>query len=81
MSGANLLLSEKDVMEAEPVLQDSRVLLCQLEISNSTTLAALKLARKHNGLFTISCLKLHSCLRLRECLIFVVRDIKLIVEG
>ena len=45
-------------MEAEPVLQDSRVLLCQLEISDSTTLAGLKLAKKHNGLCIISCLTL-----------------------
>ena len=49
VSGANLLLSEKDVMDAEPVIKGCRVLLCQLEISSSTTLAALKLAKKHNG--------------------------------
>ena len=49
VSGANLLLSESDVMEAETVIQGCKVLLCQLEISNNTTIAALKLARKHNG--------------------------------
>ena len=45
-------------MDAEPVLKDCRVLLCQLEISSSTTLAALKLAKKHNGLFIFSYLNL-----------------------
>ena len=41
-------------MDAEPALKDCRVLLCQLEISSSTTLVALKLAKKHNGLFIFS---------------------------
>lgn len=49
VSGANMLLSESDVMEAETVIKGCKVLLCQLEIANNTTLAALKLARKHNG--------------------------------
>ena len=42
------------MMDAEPALKDCRVLLCQLEISSSTTLVALKLAKKHNGLFIFS---------------------------
>ena len=41
-------------MDAEPALKDCRVLLCQLEISSSTTLVALKLAKKHNGMFIFS---------------------------
>ena len=52
VSGANLLLSEADVLAAEEVLKNAKIVVCQLEIKPETTLAAMKLARKH-GVKTI----------------------------
>ena len=49
VAGANLLLNEKDLVLAEDLIKSSKVLVCQLEIPHETTLAALKLARKHGG--------------------------------
>lgn len=45
--GANLLLDETDLQNAEGVIARSKVMLCQLEISPNITLAALKMGRKH----------------------------------
>ena len=42
-------LSEVDVLKAEPLISQAKVLLCQLEVTPSVTLAALKLAKKHGG--------------------------------
>ena len=44
-----MLLNEEDLLAAEEVIAGSKVVVCQLEIKLSTTLAALKLARKHGG--------------------------------
>lgn len=44
--GANLTLSEAHVESIRPVLQSSCVAICQNEISLSSTIAALKLARE-----------------------------------
>ena len=49
VAGANLLLNEKDLVLAEDLIKSSKVLVCQLEIPHETTLAALKMARKHCG--------------------------------
>ncbi|KAJ8308715.1 hypothetical protein KUTeg_013589 [Tegillarca granosa] len=46
--GANLLLSVEDINAAESLISSSKVVVCQLEIKPETTLAALKLAKKHN---------------------------------
>ena len=53
VSGANLLLDEADVMAAESHIRGSKVLLSQLEISQDTTLAALKLAKQHDGILNL----------------------------
>ncbi|KAJ8308714.1 hypothetical protein KUTeg_013588 [Tegillarca granosa] len=46
--GANLFLSEEDINAAESFISSSKIVVCQLEIKPETTLAALKLAKKHN---------------------------------
>ncbi|XP_069117064.1 ribokinase-like [Argopecten irradians] len=47
VAGANLLLSEDDVAAAEAIVKESKIIICQLEISPKSTLAALKLAKRH----------------------------------
>ena len=47
--GANLLLSEEDLKSAEALVSSSKVVVCQLEINPSVSLAALKMAKKHGG--------------------------------
>ena len=47
--GANLLLSESDLQSAEQLVSSSKVVACQLEITPAVSLAALKMAKKHNG--------------------------------
>ena len=47
--GANLLLSEEDLTSAEALVSSSKVIVCQLEISPTVSLAALKMAKKHGG--------------------------------
>lgn len=49
MSGANLLLSEDDVHAAKDLIRHSKVLVCQLEVPPSTSLAALRLAKSNKG--------------------------------
>jgi ribokinase len=52
VTGANDLLSEKDVQAARPAIAASRILVCQLEIPVSVSLAALQIAREE-GVTTI----------------------------
>ncbi|PVD26034.1 hypothetical protein C0Q70_13702 [Pomacea canaliculata] len=52
VSGANLLLSEDDVHAAKDLIRHSKVLVCQLEVPPSTSLAALRLA-KSNKVYSI----------------------------
>jgi ribokinase len=47
VTGANDLLSPQNIEEAEPAIRSAQVAVCQLEIEVDTTLAALKLARRH----------------------------------
>jgi len=47
IGGANLLLSPEDVQAAESLIKGAQVLICQLETTEETTLAALRLARSH----------------------------------
>jgi len=49
--GANFLLTEQDILNAETLIASSKVLVCQLEICRSVTFAALDLAHKHGGMF------------------------------
>ena len=49
VKGANDCITREDLQEAEKVIQNAKVLLCQLEINTEITLAALKMARKHKG--------------------------------
>jgi len=49
--GANFLLNEQDILNAETLIASSKVLICQLEICNSVTFAALDVAHKHGGMF------------------------------
>jgi ribokinase len=51
VKGANDLLSEKDISDAEEIISKAKVLVCQLEISPQISLAAMQLAKKHNGKF------------------------------
>jgi len=57
VAGANLLLSEQDILSAETLIASSRVLICQLEICKDITFAALELAHKHGGVFVVLCVK------------------------
>lgn len=50
VSGANMSLSCEDVNRAEPLIANASVVVCQLEVTPGTTLAALKLAKKHGGI-------------------------------
>lgn len=50
--GANNLLDVNDVNDAEDLIKSSKLVVCQNEIPQETTLAALKLAKKH-GVTTI----------------------------
>ncbi|KAK2175413.1 hypothetical protein NP493_734g02052 [Ridgeia piscesae] len=52
VSGANDLLNEASVGQAENIIRSAKVMVCQLEISPKTTLAAMTLAKKH-GVTTI----------------------------
>ncbi len=47
--GANSRLSPDDVTNASGIISNAKVLICQMEVPNDTTLEALKLAKKHNG--------------------------------
>ena len=49
VSGANDLLNEASVSKAENFIRSAKVMVCQLEISPKTTLAAMTLAKKHGG--------------------------------
>ena len=49
VGGANQLLTPDDVSAAADLIGSARVLLCQLEVPMETTLAALRVARKHGG--------------------------------
>ena len=52
VSGANLTLCPKEVQEAMSLVATAKVVVCQLEISSETTLAALKMARELGGKYT-----------------------------
>jgi len=55
VAGANLLLTEQDLLNAESLIASSKVLVCQLEICSGVTFAALELAHKHGGV----CINVH----------------------
>ena len=50
VAGANLLLEASEVHEAQALVGGAKVLICQMEIAPKTTLAALKMARRHGGI-------------------------------
>eukprot|EP01012_Entosiphon_sulcatum_P029277 TRINITY_DN35633_c0_g1_i2.p1 TRINITY_DN35633_c0_g1~~TRINITY_DN35633_c0_g1_i2.p1 ORF type:complete len:314 (+),score=51.99 TRINITY_DN35633_c0_g1_i2:29-970(+) len=52
VTGANDLITEEDIEAARPVIRDSHVLVCQLEIPVAITLKALRVAREE-GVTTI----------------------------
>lgn len=45
VAGANLLLTAAEVEAARPLIEAAKVVVCQLEVTNEATLAALRLAR------------------------------------
>ncbi|XP_042243664.1 ribokinase isoform X1 [Thunnus albacares] len=45
VAGANMLLSSKDLQEVVPAISCAKVLVCQLEISPTTSLQALRMAQ------------------------------------
>lgn len=47
--GANLLLNEDDIKKAEEIIQQSKVVVCQLEIQQETVEKTFEIARKHSG--------------------------------
>lgn len=53
VAGANLLLTEQDILNAETLIASSKVLICQLEICSNVTFATLRLARKHGGVLML----------------------------
>ena len=58
VKGANLRLTEADISAAYETISTAKVLTCQLEIAPEISLAAMKVARKHNGEY----LRLSSCI-------------------
>ena len=50
MSGANLLLTPDEVNQAEDIIKKSKIMVCQLEITQEATITALRLAKKHRGM-------------------------------
>jgi ribokinase len=48
VSGANNLLSEADIEAVRDVIKQSKILVCQLEISPEVTLAALRIAKEES---------------------------------
>mmetsp|Transcript_16890 Transcript_16890/g.23894 ORF Transcript_16890/g.23894 Transcript_16890/m.23894 type:complete len:317 (+) Transcript_16890:54-1004(+) len=50
--GANGVISEINIIEAGNEIKNSKVMLCQLEVSQDVVIAALKIA-KNNGLVTV----------------------------
>lgn len=61
MSGANLLLSEAEVVAAEKVIAGARVMVCQLEVKPEVTLCALQLGKKHGGVYVCMCVTVCVC--------------------
>ncbi|XP_064623157.1 ribokinase-like [Lineus longissimus] len=49
---ATLLLNKDDIQKAEDMIKSAKVVSCQLETTHATTLAALKVAKKH-GVTTV----------------------------
>lgn len=49
VSGANMLLGIEELAKAESMIASAKVAVFQIEISPETTLAGMKLARKHRG--------------------------------
>ena len=62
-------LSEEDVLMAESLISQAKVLLCQLEVTPSVTLAALKLAKKHGGGLVYTMI---------SCCIFILFDMAIV---
>lgn len=58
VAGANMLLGDAELHKAQGALSLAKVMICQLEISQNTSLKALRVARKHQGRFTymLTCL-------------------------
>lgn len=54
VKGANEMIDENDLKEADSMIQNSKVVLCQLEIDPDITLQTLKAARRHGGLVSFS---------------------------
>lgn len=50
VSGANLLLESREIKEAESMIKRSKIMVCQLEITEDATITALRLAKKHGGI-------------------------------
>ena len=51
--GANSNLTPSDVTRAKETINKAKVLICQLEVPNETTLAALRLAKSCGGKFKV----------------------------
>lgn len=47
VAGANMLLGDEELHKAHEALSHAKVMICQLEISQDTSLKALRAARKH----------------------------------
>ena len=57
--GANNHLTVEDVRNVESLIKSASVLMCQLEVPVATTLEALKLGKKHGGVFIMHIIKAH----------------------
>ena len=55
VSGANLKLAPDDVQQATHLIAGSKVMVCQLEVPQETSLEALCLAKQNNGIY-VACL-------------------------
>lgn len=56
MAGANLLLNTQDLREAAGAIRRAKVMICQLEVTPTTSLEALTMAHSDGGEFTYSSL-------------------------
>jgi len=85
ISGANLLLTPQEVRDSSALLSSSKVLICQLEITDEATLEALKLARSYGGMNALGVIRycqtghcfpsyhhgyINNCLRFNHAVVF-----------
>lgn len=49
VKGANEMISNEDLMNAMPAIQNAKVIVCQLEINPIITMETMQIAKSHGG--------------------------------